>query len=527
MELYGGGMTGPTTNYQLGGRISRGRIGRGAQEEAYELERKRREAAKSKKKAGLWGSLGSLAGGAIGAALAPVTGGASLALATGLGAGLGRLAGEKAGYTETDFGEGKYRKETRGALEESERDYRRGMGERALVSGAQAAFMPGMYEKAGSWLKGLGGAKEAATAAQAVDIAGAAPEFAAGFGTAPIQEGMAASGLQLPGMPELGATPSMAMEGFGSGMAGKLGAMPTTLASTVAPTTVSTVAPTLASAGGAGGIGEIAQDFMSYAPGESWYGGGFDDPLSDPLSMMSSRGRGMLPIRKGGGLINYMVPKMQGGGSTNPYGYGTAIDPMAALKQMGMGSVAADPRLKDYMAELPQFGMGYEQQLGDIRGGAQQALMGLTQPTAPAATSFAGAGAPAVAQQKAREQTMKQFGQQRRGVVEGYQADLLGAIRDIEQQGEFTFATGPTPWESLGITEEEYNKQIQAQQQQLLAGIPDIGVLDPTQGQTGMPGQQQPQQQWGQAQWGQQGQQQQQNPWQQQQQQTTTGWPTG
>ena len=185
---------------------------------------------------------------------------------------------------------------------------------------------------------------------------------------------------------------------------------------------------------------------------------------------------------------------------------------------MGMGSVAADPRLKDYMAELPQFGMGYEQQIGDIRGGAQGALMGLTKATAPAETSFAGAGAPAVAKQKAREQTMKQFGQQRRGVVESYQADLLGSIRDIEQKGEFTFATGPTPWETLGITEEEYNKQMQEQQQALLAGVGDIGLLDPTQGQTGTPGQQQ--------QWGQQGQQQQ-NTWQQQQQQTTSGWPYG
>ena len=518
MELYGGGMTGPTTNYQLGGRIARARRGSEYQGEMRALKSQAEEAARRQKKSGFWGGVGSLLGGTIGT-LTGIPGG------TAAGAALGRGLGES-GYKEVDVSGGKYGQQSREDIAKGQEAYKEGGLERALVSGIQAGVMPGIYEKAGSWLKGLGGAKEAATAAQAVDIAGAAPEFAAGFGTAPIQEGMAASGLQLPGMPELGATPSMTMEGFGSSMAGKLGAMPTTLASTVAPTTVSTVAPTLASAGGAGGIGEIAQDFMSYAPGESWYGGGFDDPLSDPLSMMSRRGSGMLPIRKGGGLINYMVPKMQGGGSTNPYGYGTAIDPMAALKQMGMGSVAADPRLKDYMSDLPQFGMGYEQQLGDIRGGAQQALMGLTQPTAPAATSFAGAGAPAAAQQKAREQTMKQFGQKRRGVVEGYQSDLLSAIRDIEQKGEFEFATGPTPWESLGITEEEYNKQIQAQQQQLLAGIPDIGVLDPTQGQTGMPGQQQ---QWGQPQWGQQGQQQQQqqNPWQQQQQQTTTGWPTG
>ena len=38
---------------------------------------------------------------------------------------------------------------------------------------------------------------------------------------------------------------------------------------------------------------------------------------------------------------------------------------------------------------------------------------------------------------------MGEQGRQRRGVVEGFQADLLSGIRDIEQKGEFTFGQGP------------------------------------------------------------------------------------
>ena len=233
---------------------------------------------------------------------------------------------------------------------------------------------------------------------------------------------------------------------------------------------------------------------------------------------------------------------MQGGGTTsqhgyNPtldpmgtqYGYGTATDPLGALKQMGMAGIAADPNLAQYMGDLPQFGMGYEQQIGDIRTGAQKGLMGLAQPTAPAATSFAGEGASGVAQQQARTGMMQQYGTQRRGVVEGYQADVLGAIRDIEQKGEFEFQS---PWGKTGETEEDWRRRTAAEQDLLAAQGTQLysqqglyGLQDPTQGQTGMPGQQQQQQQWGQTPWGQS--QQQQNPWQQQQQQTTTGWPTG
>ena len=427
MELYGGGMTGPTTNYQLGGRIASARRGRAQQQEKRHLKTLAEEAQRRQQKSGMWGGIGSLVGGTLGSVLGP--------WGTAVGAGLGRSLGERGGggMREVDVSGGKYFKEGRQDIEEAQRDYRRGGTERALVSGVMAGLMPEVYGAAGKWLKGLGGAQEATTAAQAVDIAGTAPEFASQFGTG-------YQGLQL-------TSPTAMPRGFiprgglGSGMAGKLGAMPTTAASaavpaavstaasTVAPTLASAVAPTLASTGGVGGIGEIAQDFMSYAPDESFFDPSFSTGY-DPLSGM--------PIRKGGGLIDYMVPQMQGGG------YATATDPVGALQQMGMGDIAADERLQEYLTDLPQFGQGYEQQIGDIRTGAQTGLFGLTQQAgaAPAATSFAGAGAPKAAMQRQREQMMTKYGQQKRGVVEGYQADLLSAIRDIEEKGEFEFGVG-------------------------------------------------------------------------------------
>jgi len=476
MELYGGGLLGPSSNYQLGGRISRGRIGRGAESEAYELERKRKEAAKGRRKSGIWGTLGSLAGGAIGAALAPVTGGASLALATGLGAGLGRLAGEKAGYKETDFGEGKYLKEKRGASEETERDYRRGMGERALVSGAQAAIMPGMFKAAGKAVSGAG-------------------QFVKGIPTA-LEAGqeMGLTGMQAFGDYAKSFSPSSALAGA------SYNPLATVASGASMPTSDLGLASNLDY-----GMARDAYSEMNPDGGVSYL---------DYLKGLDLPGQGFFA---GGGFVNDMVPQMQGGGSTNPYGYGTATGTLGALKQMGMGSVAADTRLKDYMAELPQFSQGYQQQFGDIQKGGRQALSQMYASQRNTGGGFAGAGAGAQAFGQQYSGLMGEQGRQRRGVVEGFQSDLLSGIRDIEQAGEFTFATGPTPWETLGITEEEYNKQMQEQQEALLAGAGDVGLLDPTQGQTGgntsgWPGQQQ--------------QQQQQNTWQQQQQQTS-GWVGG
>ena len=58
------------------------------------------------------------------------------------------------------------------------------------------------------------------------------------------------------------------------------------------------------------------------------------------------------------------------------------------------------------------------------------------------AGGFAGSGAATTQAQQQRQQMVDQFGRQRRGVVEGYQADVLSAIADIERKGEFEFGGG-------------------------------------------------------------------------------------
>jgi hypothetical protein len=205
----------------------------------------------------------------------------------------------------------------------------------------------------------------------------------------------------------------------------------------------------------------------------------------------------------GGGLIDYTIPKMQGGGMTSQhgyggvsadrmgaqYGYGTATDVTGAMKQMGMAGLTYDPRFQKYMEDLPQWGMGYEQQLGDVKTGAQQNLMGLAAPSAPAATTFAGAGAPALAQQQARQNIMKQYGSQRRGIVEGYHADVLSAVRDIEREGDFEFQS---PWKAAGMTEQEWRSKTRAEQDRLAADAEQLyssegnyGLQDWTQNTTG------------------------------------------
>ena len=505
MELYGGGMGGPTTNYQLGGRIASSRRGREYRSEMRTLQEQADEAARRQKKSGIWGGVGSFLGGTIGT-LTGIPGG------TAAGAAIGRGLGES-GYKEVDVSGGKYGKQFREDVAEGQESYKKGALERALVSGATAAISPGMYESAGKAVTGAGefikGLPTAFEAGKEMGLTGmqAFGDYAKSFG---------------PGAPFGSAVGSAASAAdIVGGWGGDIGQ-----ASTVAR-------PDL------GLPGDLDYRQMREAYGEMYPSR--EVPYSNFLKMVESGlpGQGFYV---GGGLIDYMVPKMQGGGSTSPhgysptldpmgtqYGYGTARDPLGALKQMGMHGVAADPNLAQYMGDLPQFGMGYEQRLGDIKTGAQTGLFGLAQPTGPAATSFAGEGASGVAEQKARQGIMQQYGTRSRGVVEDYQADVLSAISDIEQKGQFEFQS---PWEKTGETEEDWRRRTAAEQDlltqqgtQLYSQQGLYGLQDPTQGQTGMPGQQQQQQQWGQTPWGQS--QQQQNPWQQQQQQTTTGWPTG
>jgi hypothetical protein len=134
------------------------------QSDIKKLERQQRSEARRQKRGGLFGSLGSLAGGLLGAALAPATGGLSLALAAGLGAGLGKRAGEGLGAGKSkkyDSSGTVYGQQAFRDVNQASRDYTRGMGERALVSGLQTALTAGlspgggMYGKVGGKLRTL------------------------------------------------------------------------------------------------------------------------------------------------------------------------------------------------------------------------------------------------------------------------------------------------------------------------------------------------------------------------------------
>jgi len=126
------------------------------------LERQQRAEAKRQKRGGLFGSIGSLAGGILGSIIP----GVGTAIGAGLGAGLGRRIGEGLGAGKTKkydtsgtvFGQQAFRD-----VQQASRDYTRGMGERALLSGAQTALKTylspggGFFEKAGRDLQsGLG-----------------------------------------------------------------------------------------------------------------------------------------------------------------------------------------------------------------------------------------------------------------------------------------------------------------------------------------------------------------------------------
>jgi len=523
MELYGGGMTGPTTNYQLGGRIASAQRGREYQGETRALRDAIEADAKERGKYGLWGDIASFVTNLV----VP-------------GAGGFTKAAVESGYDPASFEGGKYFQETRERAGEAGEEWKKGILERGVVDIGKSLVMPEVYAKAGETL-----GKSADWLGATFGKAGMEDPVAAQQLLTPQASGMFDSKLPFsmadPSAAVSAAVPSAAVSAAAPSAAQGIGAYAGTSAQNLAMAEKLgldlTGGQTVRSGFEAGGYGPW--DTMA---GE-WYKDLFPSRPTTVQGMMRQQeniGGGF----RGGGLINYMVPKMQGGGTTsqhgyNPtldpmgtqYGYGTATDTLGALKQMGMAGIAADPKLAQYMGDLPQFSMGYEQQLGDIKTGAQAGLFGLAGPMGPAATSFAGEGASGVAKQTARKGIEEQYGTQRRGVVEGYQADVLAGIRDIERKGEFEFQS---PWGKTGETEEDWRRRTAAEQDLLAAQGTQLysqqglyGLQDPTQGQTGMPGQQQPQQQWGQAQWGQQGQQQQQNPWQQQQQQTTTGWPTG
>ena len=507
MELYGGGMVGKSNNYQLGGRIARSKRGREFQAEIADLKRKAERDAENKSFRSKIGSVGKFFGNLI---------------VPGAGDVIDTVI--QSGYKPKDYSGGKYAQGIRDDLTQQSEDYKSSVFERGLVGGLQTALMPEVYSgikeelgKGVDWLKGLKKAKASEVATQAADIAGATPDFAAGFGTAPVhQGGMAASGFKLSAPPQLG-NPMQGVMGsleapafqpeFGTNQ-GLLGFFDPyedfsgTLLDGMYDIGVTAQRRPLGRKGGmipkyphggpvhtnmsAEALANMNQQNALQAAQQTStvtdYTGTAQSPIStqttptiggidtEALSGLSASGFNMgnflggsvlgdgsgvdLGIGTGMGFTpgtgtgtGTGTAGATGGASvTDPSGtyggYGTAIDPIAALGQMGMGNIASDPRLQKYLKDLPQFSMGYQQQFGDIQSGGRQALSQMYAAQRNMGGRFAGAGAGAQAFGQQYSGLLGEQARKRRGVVEGFQSDLLSGIRDIEEKGDFVFGQG-------------------------------------------------------------------------------------
>ena len=444
MELYGGGMVGNRTNYQLGGRVAASRRNREYAGEIRRLNEAAERAARRQKRAS---SLGNILGtiGGIAGSLIPIPGvgtAVGTALGSAIGGGLGRLAGEST-YQGTKVEGGKYAQDSRRNLQGSIDDFKSSMGERALGQGLRSGLSTFISQGGADYLKAKFG--------QAQPVGLQAPEKLLDINiNQPITD--------VSERVRQSIRPDVPMD-FGD-----------LSIDTVSDMTLDTI-PDITSRTPLTDINY--DDLIQY--------GTFQGPSMD-----------FMPAMRGGGMVN-MMPQYQNGGfvkeaekerfdamniptsfadptdemrqsSMNlpnttfspsappaPFvpSYGTATDVMGALGQLGMTDVALDPRLQEFMGDLPDFQMGYAQQVGDIYSGARQAARGMRgqQMQAAGQRGFAGSGIGQTQSQQAFGELRSDVARQRRGVVEGFQADLLSAIGDIERKGEFEFGTSP---EALG-----------------------------------------------------------------------------
>ena len=577
MELYGGGMTGRPTNYQLGGRIARSNLERAVSRETRALKEAQEEAAKKKQKASALGQIGSIAGGAIGSIFGPV--------GTGIGAALGSQLGQST-YQGTDVGEGRFLTQDRQAVQEGVDEFKEGMLGRSAIAGLQAAIMPEFYKGVGKFAgdlaggiadKGLGFLRgrfqtpvgeltkgseifmKDATAAgvnpfqDAISQLQSATSSVSGppanpftksvidsatnqgemsFGQAfrqALDEGGLGSTFTFQGNPylvefadrDMGAMSSRRGGGlinmmrefqvgglveeepspFGNPpvlptLPSGMGPMPVTptgggvgtfdeqggagslaLMQTPTNTTATTTTTT-----GRVGAGSIADTFDQIGGGTSLSAGvGTGDMrnvvVSGGMSGLEKQ-EGSGSITQGGGSVSdgtvvrggvdsvvdpgdiqfdatddsvggralLSQREIQGIGGIGPGnlgqvgGYGTAIGAQSALSQLGMQDIANDPRLQQYLSELPQFSQGYRQQFQDIQRGARQNLADLYAQQRMGGTGL-GIGTGGQQFQQQLSGLAGDVAQRRRGVVEGFQSDLLSAIGDIERAGQFEFGS--------------------------------------------------------------------------------------
>lgn len=517
MELYGGGMVGNRTNYQLGGRIASARRRRDYQGEMRELDRAAREAQRKQSRASglgsILGTVGSIAGSFI-----PIPGvGTALGSAIGsaAGGGLGRLLGEST-YQGTKVQGGKYAQESRGNLQGSVDDFKRSMGERALGQGLRSGL--GTFISSG----GIGETKDFLARKYGIDPGGR-------FASKVTEQGMADNpflsmedaNIDMSVAAEDGILQDLTDDQLRDFLPSNYDPLPTPVRPNVPiePETVNMLSNQTMENIDLEDYPQVYElqdllrrpttdpgfdtDFYNFKGGgmvnmmPQYENGGMIDETKGGMRAENERRRRMgLPINtysdtqyqqqqalnQSTGLPQGQFTLFSQPRDYRTSGYGTSTDTMGALRQMGMSDVALDPRLQEFMGDLPQFGMGYAQQVGDIYGGAKQAARGMRgqQMQAAGQRGFAGSGIGQRQTQQAFGDLRTDVARQRRGVVEGFQADLLGAIGDIEAKGEFEFGTSP---EAMGAVVKDSLSRIRDAAEQRGFNLTQPTMMQPSQEQ--------------------------------------------
>jgi len=385
--------------YQTGGQASRGAamLARSRQRRAdiRKLEEQQKAEAKRQKRGGLFGSVGGLAGGLLGAALAPVTGGASLALVSGLGTALGRRLGEGIGAGETvkaDTEGTVYGQQSFRDVEQASRDYTRGMGERAIVSGLKAAATAGLAPGGGIYGK-VGGKLATSQARQAL-----AEAIPMAIKQAPSNLMSMFQGASTPSLPVAPSVEKVVQAGapFGdlSLSSGKI-FDPSSVFSASTYNPMTSPADTLL------GASDYVPDTFSFTQATPTF---YED----------------------GGLVEYQ------------YGGGVG----------GIQSILQDAGITASPEQLALFEQFDPSSLNELASGLQSSLLSGTQQAQQqqAGMGFAGSGAVQQQQAQQRESAMGQLESAQERAARQFESQTLGQVASmIDQEAEFGTYTAPPP----------------------------------------------------------------------------------
>ncbi len=386
MELYGGGMAGKPTKYQLGGAISSAKI---RSKYLGDWNKVKEAHAENVKNMGFWSNVGSI-GGFLADLFVPGSGGVV-------------KAGAESFYKPQDVGDVDFALGEKEQAQDISDAYRKGIFERGLTSSLSSLLMSDVYKDIGEKAKtGLEGVSERVADWGADKPMYLGEEGARRFGIGgdeyakTIMERSKNIDYQPGDFNPFDVDAWSSWDGYQK-RGGQI--------------------PKMQGGGPFGGF-DASNIFTGFGPDTDW---------SNVIDW-SGWGEGTTsnPNTKG-------TRQPGSSGTFSPYGdYGRHRDIGGVLEMAGMGDKLSDPEFEKYMKYLPKFDMGYEQQIGDYRTGAQGSLFGMTAPMGAGETTFTESGAVKKARQTGRKQTTDIYGRQVRGVGEQYAKDVLTGLTTAE-----------------------------------------------------------------------------------------------